>query len=97
MLEKYPGNFTVEKLRAMLFLEEDFNALHKINFNGRLMPSLEALSAFLQETIGGITSQAYAHLALSKKLISDIYNTNKLPIAMTCTDATNCHDRLAHP
>ena len=52
MLEKSPGNYTVEKLRALLLLEADFNGLHKINFNGRLMPSLEASSAIPQEIIG---------------------------------------------
>ena len=53
MLESSPGNYTVEKLRALLLLEADFNGLHKINFNGRLMPSLEASSAIPQEIIGG--------------------------------------------
>ena len=42
MLENDPGNFKVENLRTTLLLEVDFNALHKINFNSRLMPSLEA-------------------------------------------------------
>ena len=39
MLEKSPGNFTVEKFLALLLLEADFNSLNKINFNGTLMPS----------------------------------------------------------
>ena len=45
MLEKSPGNSTVEKLRDLLLLEVDFNGLHKNNFNGRRMPSLEASSS----------------------------------------------------
>ena len=53
MLEKAPGNFTVKKLRALLLLEADFNTLHKINFNGRLMRYLEASSTIPQEIIGG--------------------------------------------
>ena len=53
MLEKSPGNLRVEKLRAILLLEADFNGLHKINFNGRLMPRLEATSSIPQEIIGG--------------------------------------------
>ena len=48
MLEKDPGNYTVEKLRALLLLESDFNGLHKLNFNGRLVPSLEASSSMPQ-------------------------------------------------
>ena len=53
MLEKDPGNFLVQKLRALLLLEADCNALHKINFNGNLMPSLEASSSMTHEIIGG--------------------------------------------
>ena len=67
MLEKAPGNFLVGNLHAVLLLEADFNALHKINFNGRLIPSLEISSATTQEIIGGRRSQASVHLDLSKK------------------------------
>ena len=61
MLEKDPVNFTDEKLRAILFLEADFNALFEINFNGRLMPSLEASSSIAQEIIRGRRSQVATH------------------------------------
>ena len=96
MLEKSPGNFRVEKLRAVLLLEADFNGLHKINFNGRLMPRLEATSSIPQKIIGGRRSQVATHLALSKKLIADISNIRKVPTVTICADATNCYDRVAH-
>ena len=41
MLEKLFGNVIVSKLRDVLLLEEDFNALNKIVFNNRLLPSVE--------------------------------------------------------
>ena len=97
MLEKSPGNLIVEKLRALLLLEADFNGLHKINFNGRLMPYLEVTSSMPQEIIGDRRSQAATHLALSKKLIADTSNIRKLPMVSICADATNCYDRVAHP
>lgn len=50
-----------------------------------------------QDVIGGRRSQAATHLALSKKLISDISNTRKLPTVTMCTDATNCYDIVARP
>jgi len=89
VLEKSPGNLRVEKLRAILLLEADYNGLHKINFNGRLMPRLEAMSSILQEIIGGRRSQAATHLALNKKLIADISNIRKVPTVTICADATN--------
>ena len=67
MLEKAPGNFLVEKLRVLLLLEAYVNALHKIKFNGRLIPYFEASSAMPQEIIGGRRSKSDTHLALSKK------------------------------
>ena len=52
ILEKTPGNFLVEKLRAMLLIKEDCNAIRNINFNGRLMPNLETFSTTPQVIIG---------------------------------------------
>ena len=80
----------------MLLLEADFNGLHKINFNGRLMPHLEATSSTPQESIGDRRSQATTHLALSKKLIADVSNIRKLPTVTTFADATNCYDRFTY-
>ena len=81
----------------ILLLEADFNALHKIVFNNRLMPKLEEAEAILVEIIGGRRSQVATHLALSKKLIADIANVRKSPIITICTDRTNCYDKVAHP
>ena len=41
MLEKSKGNINVEKLRAILLLEADLNAIYKIMFNRRVLPKLE--------------------------------------------------------
>ena len=53
MLEKSPGNFRVDKLRAILLLEAVCNGSHKFNFNSRLMPWLETSSSMSSEIIGG--------------------------------------------
>ena len=97
ILEKVAGNVQVQKLQAILLLEVDFNAIHKIIFNNRLMPNLEAMNVIPMEIIGGRRSQAATHLALDKKLISDITNMRKLPMITICADATNCYDRVVHP
>ena len=52
MLETSPGHFLVEKLRAILLIKEKYDALRNVNFNGRLMPYLEAFSTTPQEIIG---------------------------------------------
>ena len=97
MLEKSAGNFNAQKLRAILLLEADFNAMHKIIFNNRLAPNIEAANAIPMEIIGGRRSQAATQLALDKKLIAYIVNAHKLPTITICADATNCYDQVAHP
>ena len=97
MLEKQAGNVNAQNLRAILLLEADFNAIHKIIFNNRLISELEAADVIPTEAIGGRRIQAATHLALNKKLFSDIANVRKLPMITICADATNCYDRVAHP
>ena len=74
MLEKSAGNVQVSKLRAILLLEVDFNALNKIVFNNCTLPSLEASQSIPYEIIGGRRGQSSIHMALSKKLVSNISN-----------------------
>ena len=97
MLVKDPKKILVQKIRALLLTEADSNTLHKINVNVRLIPFFETSSSMPQEIIGSRRIQATTHLALSKKLIADISNTKKISTATTCTDTTNCYDRVARP
>jgi len=53
ILEKLVGNVHVQKLRVILLLEADFNAIHKIIFNNRLILNIEVVNAILMEVIGG--------------------------------------------
>ena len=97
MLEKSKGNIQVEKLYALLLLEADLNAIYKIIFNSRVLPSIEERKEILIEIIGGRCKQLAHHITLGKKLISDIGNQIKLPIITISANATSCFDRMAHP
>ena len=97
VLEKVEGIADVMKLKAILLLEADFNTAHKIIFNNRLIPNLEAMNVIPGKVIGGRRSQAATHLALDKKLIADIANVQKLPMISICADAMNCYERVAYP
>ena len=96
MLEKREDNINVQKLRAILLLEADFNTIHKIIVNNRLLPSIEVAEAILIEVTDGRRSQVATHLALDKKLISKIVNARKLPIITIYVNATNCYNRVTH-
>ena len=90
-------NVSAQKLWAILVLEADFNALHKIMFNNRLILTLEEMEAMPMEAIGRRRLQAATHLALNRKLIADTSNERKLLTVTICTHATNCYNRVAYP
>ena len=52
MLEKTPSNVNVLKLKAILLLEADFNAVVKLIFNSRFMSLLERKKVISIEIIG---------------------------------------------
>ena len=74
MLEKKPGVVRVNKLRAILLLEADFNGINKIIFNTKLIPSIEHSQSILREIISSRRAQLAIQLTVNKKLISDITN-----------------------
>ena len=96
ILEKSPGSTNEQKLQAILLVEADFNAMHKIIFNRRVMPRLDVHNEITCEITGGRRNQSAMHLALNKKLIADIVNVQKLPTVTICDDATNYYDQVAH-
>ena len=97
MLEKEAGNINMDKLRAILLLEVDFNALNKIVFNGRVILRIKIAKTIPYEVIGRRRGQSSLHVALNKKLVCNIGNQQKKPIVVVSADATNCYDRITHP
>ena len=53
MLEKTRGIIRIDKLRAVLLLEADFNRINKIHYNIRVLPKLERRQLIPYEIIGG--------------------------------------------
>ena len=68
------GKLSVSKLRVILLLEADFNTLHKIIFNRRILPILKKKNLFPHKIIRCNRGQSAIHIALNKKLIADISN-----------------------
>ena len=97
MLEKFLGNKNIQKLRVILLLEVDFNALHNIVFNGRMIPVLEEKSMISHKIIGGRQIELATHLVLNKKLLVDMSNVQKRLMVITHIDVTNCYNRVTYP
>ena len=51
MIEKSPGQIDITKLRVILLLEADYNAVNKIIFNNRVMPSIEQDNRILHKIV----------------------------------------------
>ena len=97
MLEKKYGEINMPKLRAILLLEEDFNAISKIVFNTRLILRLEDKESIPREIIISRRGKSAIHIALNKKLLADIFNQSKLLYIMISMGASNYFDRVAYP
>ena len=74
IIEKTPGKINICKLRVTLLLEVEFNAIHKIIFNSRLILALEAKKCISCKVVEGRKNQVVIHIALKKKLIENIFN-----------------------
>ena len=96
MLDKSPRKMNVSKLRSILLLKADFNALHKIMHNQRILLALEKNNHIPMEIVGARKVQAPIHVAINKKLIAYISNQVKNLSVVISNDATNCNDRAAH-
>jgi len=95
MLEKIAGVALVNKLRAILLMEADYNYFNKWVFG------YEALNALMAE--GYIPEDQYSQrqstaedARLDSRLTFDISRQLRHPMASTSADAGNCYDRIHH-
>jgi hypothetical protein len=95
MLEKIPGCSLVEKMRAILLMEADFNFINKTLIGSRMLNN--ALSyGFMAEEIFSERGRTAEDGALAKVLFYDIVRQFRLAAAIASVDAANCYDSIAH-
>ncbi len=95
MLEKKLGVKLINKLRAILLMEADFNASNKILFGERIMDNVRKYKLMPEEIFSEKNREA-TDGGLSKKLFYDIVNQLRRPAGLASVDAENCYDRIAH-
>ena len=74
MLEKAPRKVNTSKLHVILLLLVDFNTLHKIVFNTRILLSFKRDMLIPDKVIGSRHRQSTLQVAINKKIILDITN-----------------------
>eukprot|EP00804_Cyclotella_cryptica_P008593 CCRYP_007565-RA/>CCRYP_007565-RA protein AED:0.48 eAED:0.48 QI:0/-1/0/1/-1/0/1/0/203 len=95
MIEKAPGVKLISKLRAILLLEADFNAVNKIIFGQRMLNNVRKYKLMPDEIFSEKQQMAEDGI-LSKVLFYDISRQLKAPAGLASIDAANCYDRVAH-
>ena len=96
MLEKEPGVINVDKLRAILLLEADFNFLNKLFFGSRMIHRAHKDHLIPPETFGGVKDRNPHQLALVRKCAIDFSTIMHRTLAVASTDAAQCYDRIQH-
>ena len=95
MLEKKKGNFRVDKLRAILVYEAEFNMINKI-IGREAMKNAERLNGVAWEQYGCRKEHSAVNQGLNKTLTCDIGRQRKQPFAICSNDAKSCFDRIVH-
>ena len=95
MLEKVEGNTMVEKLRAILLMEGDYN------FFNKLLVGFKAMNILYKEDF--IPEDQYSQRAstaedarLDNRLTMDLSKLSRLPMVAISADADKCYDRIKH-
>ena len=95
MLEKVLGVKLINKLRAILLMEADFNAANKIVYGERMLDQARKYK-LMPEEIFSERGKMPDDGGVSKILFYDIVRQLKRPAGLASVDAANCYDRIAH-
>lgn len=95
IFEKVMGVRLINKLRAILLMEADFNAANKIIYGERMMDNVRKYR-MMPDKIFSERSREATDGGMSKKLFYDIVRQLRRPAGIASVDAANCYDRVAH-
>jgi hypothetical protein len=95
MLLKQPNNFHINKLRAILLFEADFNHNNK-QIGRSMMYHAERNNWMAPEQYGSRKQLSAINHRLNKRLSFDIIRQYKKPAAICVNDMKGCYDRIVH-
>jgi len=96
MLEKEAGVIKVNKLRAILLMEADFNFFNGLMFAKRMMQRVEQRNAVPMECYGSRRNHEAIEVAVNRRLVTDLLRQKRFPGAIASVDADTCYDRITH-
>ena len=95
MLEKIAGVALVNKLRAILLMEGDYNYFNKWAFGREAINVLYEMGYIPEDQYSQKESTA-EDAKMDNRLTMDISRQTRHPMASTSADAANCYDRINH-
>ena len=96
MLEKIKVDTRVDKLRAILLVEADFNQLNKLMFGHRMINQAEANNRIPEEAYGNRATLSSIQVAVNRRLVIDIFKQNRRCGAIAGVDTAQCYDIIVH-
>ena len=93
--EKMFGCSLVNRLRAILLMEADFNTANKIIFGKRMMDVIREYG-LMPDEIYSEQGKMADDGSLAKILFYDIVRQSQVSAAIASIDAANCYDSIAH-
>ena len=95
MLEKMYGCTLVNKLRAILLMEADFNFSNKVIYGVRMMDNARNFG-YMPEEVYSEQGRTADDGSLAKVLFYDIVRQSRVAAGLASIDAANCYDSIAH-
>ena len=96
LLEKIQGVRLVDKLRAILLLEADFNCINKMIVAVRMMRRARQEGEIPKEIMGGIQGRNSQEAGKVRALTLDLLRQKWKEGIMVSADAHTCYDRMQH-
>jgi hypothetical protein len=95
MVEKMLGVTLVNKLRAILLMEGDFNAVNKMVYGVVMLKNVRDHN-LMPEEIFSERNRMADNGTLCTTLFYDITQQAHVPAVIALVDASNCYNRIAH-
>ena len=95
MLEKVLGVIVVDKLRAILLMEADFNMYNGLMFAVRMMNNAEE-NDWIPDEIYARRDREAIEVGMNRMLFNDLARLRRVPASIASVDANTCYDRIAH-
>ena len=96
MLEKIAGVIKVDKLRAILLMEADFNHHNKEIFGRRMIDKAEKDGLLPCDQYGSRNNHRAIEVAFNRLMFFDVVRLKKVGAALVSVDAAQCYDRMTH-